>query len=441
MLKITGKRYTTCDGVTRRSLLRIGALGLGGLTLPQMLASRSRAAASGKSLPATSVIYVELAGGPTHIETYDPKPDAPSEYRGPLGVAASPIAGVYFSELMQQQANIAEKLAIIRSIHHDSSSHGTSSHLTQTGYYLRDRQNRNNEMPCAGAISSRVCGASGTGVPAYVALQRTMRYGNAAYLGKSYNPFSVSRDPNRSDFRVDNLGLVRGLTIDRLSDRRGLRNQLDSARQVVDTQGVSQAVDSFTTDAFDLVTSGRAQDAFAIEREPDQIRDRYGRSRTGQEMLLARRLIEAGVTFVSLRVGSWDDHNKIESRMKSKGPAYDQGLAALVEDLHQRGMDRDVLVVAMGEFGRTPRINRNAGRDHWGRLMSVLLAGGGLKTGQIIGKSNAKGEVPEENPYRPENVLAMVYRHLGIDTGATFPDFSGRPRYVLEDRELIRELV
>ena len=441
MLEIRGSKQSFCDGVSRRGFVKAGVLGLGGLTLADLLAARARADDADRPMPKTSVIFVELAGGPTHFETYDPKPDAPREYRGPLGVVATSQPGVFFSELMVQQARIMDKLAIVRSVHHDSSSHGTSSHLTQTGYYLRNRQNRDNEMPCVGSVASRIRGANQRGVPAYVALQRTMRYGNASYLGKGFNPFNVSGDPNRSSFQVSNLGLSRNLSIDRMDDRRELLTKIDREKRLVDTKGVSESIDKFTRDAFDLVTGGAAQRAFDIAAEPRDVRERYGRHRTGQEFLLARRLIEAGVTFVTLRVGSWDDHNQIDKRMRDKGPHYDRALAALVEDLYERGLDRDVLVVSMGEFGRTPKINRNAGRDHWGSVMSVLLSGGGLPTGQIIGCSNDKGEVPADNPYRPENILAMVYRHLGIDASQTIPDLSGRPRYLLERRDPVRELV
>lgn len=441
MLEVVGDRFSCCDGISRRSLLRIGALGIGGLTLPRLLAERAAAEEAGQPLPRKSVIYVELAGGPTHFETYDPKPKAPAEYRGPLGVVETALPGVQFSELMERQAQIADRLAVIRSMHHDSSSHSTSSHLTQTGYYLRDRQNRSNEMPCIGSITARLQGAHGQGMPAYVGLQRTMRYGNAAYLGKAFNPFTVTSDPNRSGFKVDNLALVRGLDAERVTDRRYLLDQIGERKRVIDLNGVSEAVGKFSREAFDVVTSGKAQEAFSIESESDQLRDAYGRNRTGQEFLLARRLIESGVSFVSVRVGSWDDHSQIAKRMKSKGPAYDQAMAALVGDLVERGMDRDVLVVAMGEFGRTPKVNKGAGRDHWGRVMSAVVAGGGFRMGQIIGASNPKGEVPQDAPYRPENVLAMVYRHLGVDPTHTFPDLSGRPRYLLEERGLIEELV
>ena len=441
MLTIHGREFGCCDGVSRRGFVTAGTLGIGALALPDLLARRARAAESGNPLPKTSVIFVELAGGPTHFETYDPKPDAPQEYRGPLGVAATNQPGIYLSELMVEQARIFDKLAVIRSIHHDSSSHGTSSHLTQTGYYLRNRQNRDNDMPCIGSVTSRLRGANHQGVPAYVALQRTMRFGNAAYLGKGYNPFNVTSDPNRDNFKVSNLGLSKNLNADRLDDRRSLLRKIDRERALADTKGVSTSIDKFTRDAFDLVTGGAAQKAFDINAEAQEIRDCYGRNRTGQEFLLARRLIEAGVTFVTVRVGSWDDHSKIADRMKSKGPSYDRALAALVTDLHERGLDRDVMVVAMGEFGRTPKVNKSAGRDHWGQVMSVLLACGGLRTGQIVGSSNSKGEVPADKPYRPENVLATLYRHLGIDTNTTFPDLSGRPRYLLEKPELVQELV
>jgi hypothetical protein len=441
MLEVNGGQFSCCDGITRRRFLRVGALGLGGLTLPQILAHRAARAAAGQASPKTSVIFVELAGGPTHFETYDPKPNSPIEYRGPLQAISTVLPGEQFSEFMVEQAKVADKLAIIRSIHHNSSSHGTSSHLAQTGYYLSNRQVRINEMPCVGSVASRLLGSHAPGIPAYVALQRTMRYGNAAYLGKAFNPFKVTSDPNRDNFRVNNLDLVKGLDADRVTDRRYLLEQLGDSQKLLDTSGVADAVDQFAVEAFDMVTSGRALKAFDITQESDASRDQYGRNRTGQEFLLARRLIESGVTFVSVRVGSWDDHRGIAARMKSKGPAYDQALAALVGDLYERGMDRDVLVVAMGEFGRTPKVNRNAGRDHWGAVMSVLLSGGGLNVGQIIGSSNSKGEVPKDNPYRPENVLAMVYRHLGINPEHVFTDLSGRPRYLLETRGLINELV
>ncbi len=440
MLSLTDGTLRPAGGaLPRREFMRIGALGLGGLTLPALLEARERG--GGGPARGTSVIFLELAGGPTQFETYDPKPEAPSEYRGPLGVVRTNVPGVLFSELMAEQAKVMDRLAIVRSIHHRSNSHDPSSHLTQTGYYKTGRKGGPNQFPCVGSVAAALRGPNDSGVPAYVAVPRVMRNGAASFLGNGFDPFEVGGDPSRPDFRVNNLELVRGLSADRLSDRRSLLDQLDSCREIVDDDGVARAMDRFTRKAFDLVTGERARIAFDLDREDAATRERYGRSQVGQGMLLARRLVEAGVTFVSVRVTGWDDHNGIEKRMRDKGPAYDRGVAALVADLHERGLDRDVLVVAMGEFDRTPRINRNAGRDHWGAVMSVLLAGGGLRVGQVVGASNSKGEVPVSSPYRPENVLAMVYRHLGIDAATTIDDLSGRPRFLLERREPIRELI
>jgi len=439
MLTFLGREFACCDRVSRRDLIRVGSLALGGLTLPGLL--RARAAGGEAARGKTAVIFVELAGGPTHIETYDPKPAAPIEYRGPLGTVATNVAGVYLSELMVKQAQVMDKLAILRGVTHTSSSHGTSAHLTQTGYYLRDPQKRENDMPCAGAVAAKVRGANAAGLPAYVAIPQVMRFGGSAYLGKRYSSFDTGGDPAASKFEVNNLTLNAVLDMERLADRRSLLASLEKKRRLADNQGNAETVDHFTREAFDLVTGDRARKAFDIASEPELTRDQYGRSTAGQSLLLARRLVEAGVTFVTVRVGGWDDHGQIEQRMKDKGPAYDQGLAALVSDLHERGLDRDVLVVAMGEFGRTPRVNASAGRDHWGTVMSVLLAGGGLKVGQVVGSSSPKGEVPQEAPYRPENILAVVYRHLGIDPQTTFNDVTGRPRYVLEYRALVKELV
>lgn len=445
MLSLSGQPIRECEGISRRSLLKIGTLGLGGLTLADLLASRSQAAtgsAIGGSSRKTSVIFFEMAGGPTHFETYDPKPDAPEEYRGPMKSLQTALPGVNFCEVLPEQAKIADKLAIIRSVHHDSASHGTSSHLTQTGYYLRNNQNRDNEMPSIGSITARMRGANVAGMPSFVSMPRAMRFGTATWLGKAYNPFVVDSDPTQANFKVNNLSLEGDLTLGRLDTRRGLLHSLDAQRRMLDNEGVSAALDQFTRQAFEMLTSDRAREAFNLAQETESMRDRYGRTLTGQSLLLARRLVESGVTFVTVRMNdSWDDHTGVEKRMRDKGPAFDRGLAALISDIYERGLDQDVMVVAMGEFGRTPRVNRSAGRDHWGAVMSVMLSGGGLRVGQVIGSSNAKGEVPQDNPYRPENVLATIYRHLGIDPSFTHNDLTGRPRYVLERRETIRELI
>ena len=338
---------------------------------------------------------------------------------------------------MSKQAAIADRLAIIRSIHHNSSSHGTSSHMTQTGYYLNDRQNRNNEMPCIGSYTMRMRGANAKGVPAFVSIPQSMRYGHAAWLGKGNNPLETSRSAGDHGFGVPNLTLLTGIGQNRLQDRRGLLSGSDAARRIVDNHGAAEATDEFTRRAFEMVTGDAARQAFAIYEEDDATRDRYGRNSIGQNVLLAKRFVQRGVTFVTVRVntlGSWNDHTGIEKRMNNKAPALDQAIASLVTDLYETGLHRKVMLVAMGEFGRTPRVNKNAGRDHWGRVMSVLMSGGDLKVGQIIGASDSCGGVPVESPYRPENVLALLYRHLGIDPLLTFTDNAGRPRYLLNER-------
>ncbi len=445
---MSGKIREFCDGITRRGMLKFGLAGAVGLSLPELLKLQAQSAETAQTTRSdTAVIFLELAGGPTQHETYDPKPNAPKEYRGPLKAIPTSVAGIQFSEFMVEQAKIMDKLAVIRSIHHDSGSHGTSSHLTQTGYYLRDRQNRTNEMPCIGSVTAHLRGANAPGIPSFVAVPQSMRFGRAAYLGQGLNPYEAGRYDSRSNgFEVRNLSLVRGLTMDRLNDRKSLLNSFDDYRRVMDVDGSSTAMDRFTREAFQMVTGDRARDAFDLSKEDSRIRERYGMDSKGmgQSVLLARRLVERGVTFVSVRMstlGSWDDHRGIADRMKAKGPGYDQAVAALISDLHERGLDRKVMVVAMGEFGRTPRVNGNAGRDHWGRVMSVMMAGGGLRTGQVVGSSDSKGAVPKDRPYRPENVLAVLYRHLGIDPSITILDPSGRPRYLLEERRLVEELV
>ena len=426
-----------CCNFSRRTVLQTGLAGLAAVSLPDVLRAQ---AATGTPVRKKSVIFIELAGGPTQFETYDPKPTAPREYRGPMKEVQTNEPGVFFGETMREQAKILDKLTIIRSIHHPKNSHDPSSHLSQTGYYKTGAKGGPNQMPSFGSVITKVLGPNAPALPAYVAIPRVMRNGGSAHLGKGCNPFETIDDPGKKKFKVRNLSLTRGLDMGRLDDRRGLLAELDGDRRLLNLEGASDGIDEFTEQAFDMVSGSAARIAFDIDREKDKLRNAYGRNSVGQSMLLARRLVEAGVTCVTVRSTGWDQHGSLAKRIKSVGARFDQGMAALVDDLYDRGLQQDVMVVAMGEFGRTPRFNRNAGRDHWGSVMSVALAGGNIPPG-VIGSSNSKGEVPASSPYRPENVLAMLYRHLGIDPSMTFDDFAGRPRYVLERRELIRELV
>ncbi len=414
---------------------------MGGLTLTDILKSRVAAAQSGRVPSDTSVIFVTLGGGPSQFETYDPKPDAPAEYRGSFNPINTKVAGVRFCELLPRQAAIMDQLAIVRSVHHEQASH-IAEHIVETGYDLKNSANSlKGEMPSVGAVASRVRGANHSGIPGYVSLPKHHAYAGAHWLGAQHHFFAVNDDPNDPSFKVSNLALSPQLSIARLHDRQTLHRQFDRIKQIRDLSGQADSLDAISQQAFDLITGERTQQAFDISQEASHVRDRFGRNSLGQRMLLARRLVEAGVPFVTVRMFDWDDHKQLDENIKQRAPRYDVAISALIDDLRQRGMQRDVLVVAMGEFGRTPRINVYAGRDHWPAVNSVLLAGGDYQMGQVIGATDDKASRVIAAPYRPQNVLAMVYRHLGIDPAMTFADFSGRPRYVLEERDAIVELM
>jgi uncharacterized protein (DUF1501 family) len=427
--------------ISRRQLMRGGLLSASALALPNVLRLRAASAAAGQPKRQTAVIFVQLGGGASQFETYDPKPDAPEEYRGLLDPIATNVPGMQFCELMPQQAKIADKLAVVRSVTHHEASH-IALHVVESGYFLQDfSKGLKGEMPAVGSIVARVRGKAPGGLPAFVSLPRPQAYCGPVYLGGQYSFFDVSGDPSAADFKINNLDVLPALSSDRLGARQSLLKTLDSAEDLTDLDHQAPALDAFQQQALDLLTGRQAREAFDLSQESAKTRERYGQNEFGQRMLLARRLVEVGVPFVMVRTFDWDDHDKLFPRMQARCPAYDQGLATLIADLADRGMNRDVLVVSMGEFGRTPRVNPNGGRDHWPSVNSVLLAGGRYQMGQAIGATDSKGAYVANRPYAPQNVLAMVYHHLGIDPGLTFPDYTGRPRYVLEERGLIEELV
>jgi hypothetical protein len=414
---------------------------MGALALPNLLRLKAAAAAAGAVKRNTAVIFIPLGGGASHIETYDPKPDAPLEYRGELDAIATKVPGMRFCELMPEQAKIADQLAIVRSVTHHEASH-IALHCVETGYFLRNIANaRKGEMPAVGSIVAHIRGPAAGGLPAFVSLPRPSAYVGPVYLGGQYSYFDVSDDPSSPDFKLKNLDVMEKLSPARLTDRQDLLRTLDRAGDLVDLEGNAPAVDAFQQQAIDLLTGTQARDALDLSREEGKFRDRYGRNAFGQRLLMARRLVEGGVPFVVVRTADWDDHEKLFPRMKARCPEFDRGITTLITDLRERGLTQDVLVVAMGEFGRTPRVNQNAGRDHWPAVASVLIAGGNYKMGQVVGATDSKGAYVAAAPYQPQNVLAMVYRHLGIDPSLTFPDYTGRPRYVLEERGLISELL
>ncbi len=449
MLKIFGGSARDCDGVTRRSFLQAGLLGLGGLTLPGLQRLRAEGAADrGKS-----VILFWLSGGPGHMETWDPKPDAPGGFRGPFGAIPTSVPGVHFGELLPEQARRMDKLAIIRSVNHGTGDHTKGNHWMLTGYEgpaFNAPDNTVQRRPSIGSAVARLGGSRRPGLPSYVAVPN-LRGGTdnlfhyASYLGGSANPFVVESDPNDPKFRVRNLSLPGGVTLDRLDDRRRMRDAMEGLRREQDP--MLGDLDAYYGRAFDMLTGKAATAAFDIAAEAPALRDRYGRHTFGQSALLARRLVEAGVPFVTVNCVPWDHHGtrpqlKTEEGAKKLIPPLDRAVAALIDDLIERGLYDSTLVVAMGEFGRTPRMNKDAGRDHWGKTFSVLMGCGSMRMGQVIGRSNERGEHVVDRPINPQDVAATVYHHLGIDARRViFDDRAGRPTYLIDGGDPIRELV
>ena len=441
MLSINGPTYRTCDGVSRRSFLKAGFLGLAGLSLADVLRLRAEQAARGEATKDTSVILIWKGGGPSHIDTWDLKPNAPAEYRGEFKPIKTNVSGIEISEHLPLSARQMDKYSILRSVTHGDAGHESATHLLLTGYKPTN-DIPSNEMPSYGSIVAKERGPRQPGVPAYIAVPRAPRSTAAAYLGVAYNPFAVGADPNQSNFSVQNLTLPNGISMARLEKRKQLLQSVDTLKREVDQTGLMDGLDAFTKKAFEMVTSPAAQRAFDMNKETDKIRDQYGRSTLGQSMLLARRLIEAGVTFVTVDAGGWDTHaNNFEALKKQKLPQFDTAWSALVQDMHQRGLLKNTLVLVWGEFGRTPRINKDAGRDHWPGAMSVVLAGGGLQMGQSIGQSDAKAEYAKERPLTPEDVLSTMYHVLGIDQNKEYYNEAQRPVKILNTGEPIKELV
>lgn len=456
MLRVTGRASQDCEGWTRRNFVQAGVLGLGGLALPDLLA-RSAIAANEehrvRAAAGTSVILLWMSGGPGHHETWDPKPDAVEQFRGPFGAIPTSVPGVFFSEMLPKSAGIMDQLAILRSVRHGTGDHTKGNHWMLTGFEGPDFNKPDNQIqrrPSIGSAIARVRGANVSGMPAYAAAPH-LRGGTdnlfhyATYLGGAANPFVVNSDPNSAEYRVRDLTLARDLTFDRLQDRRSLLSVIDAQRRAVD-EGTG-IVDENYRSAFDLLTSSQVREAFDIHAEPAAMRDAYGRHEFGQSALLARRLVERGVTFVTVNTQPWDHHGTANRHATAEGaklllPPFDQALAALVRDLVDRGLYETTMIVAMGEFGRTPRMNSAAGRDHWGHAFSVLMGGGRLPRGMVLGASDEHGSYVTERPLSPEDVAATIYHHCGIDGRRTaFPDRAGRPFYLVETGEPIRELV
>ncbi|VTS01793.1 DUF1501 domain-containing protein [Tuwongella immobilis] len=444
MLDCHGGSPRSGDRWNRRQFLKIGTLGLGGFSLVDLLRARARAAESGSPFSPNrkAVIQIWQAGGPSHLDMYDLKPNAPAEVRGEFKPIATNVPGIQISEHLPLQARVMDKMAIVRSAYHTNAGHGMGSQWMLTGYQPTIEVN-DNIYPACGSVVAKMKGPNEPGLPAYVTLPRLLNLGKAAYLGASYNPFFPDDDPQNGGFQVRNLRMPGRVNSQRLERRRELLTDLDGIRRDLDLRGDMQGLDTFYREAMEMVTSPKAQKAFDVHKEPVALRDRYGRNSLGQCLLLARRLVEAGVTYVTIQAGGgWDTHGDNFKELKNNLlPAFDRGVAALVEDLADRGLQDDVLVMAMGEFGRTPKINGSAGRDHWPGAMSVLFAGGGLKMGQAIGDTNSLAEYPITKPYTPGCVLSTMYRVLGIDHHHAFYDPAQRPLAILPEGEPIPELI
>jgi hypothetical protein len=422
----------------------------------------AKRAAAGQTNCDTSVILLYLHGGPSQLETYDLKPEAPIEYRSVFRPIATNVPGIDICELFPQQARLADKFALVRSLNHDIGIHSDGGIIVLTGKrpsVLDPTSQSKSEHPDFGSVASRERGMGKTVVPPYVAIPRQPYMTRPTYLGPQHAAYEVG-DPSAVNYRPPTLTMDAGRDGKSLEDRRTLLAQFDRYRRDVDASGIADASDKFRELAFQMLTSPQTAAAFDLANEPDELRDRYGRHLWGQGCLLARRLAEAGTALVSVFIDTpkrgqeftnWDDHIMNAGRpghfadyMRVRLPYMDQALSALIEDIYAKSLDRKILVVVMGEFGRTPRLSRNAngvGRDHWPQAYTALVSGGGLRMGQVVGATNSKSEFPTDRPYSPQDMLATIYRHLGIDTTRTFPDFAGRPVPILKEGAPIRELV
>ncbi len=437
---------------SRRDFLKAGVLGTAGLTLADVLRADARAETPRRT---NNVILLWMRGGPSHIDMWDPKPDAPAEYRGEFGTMSTRVPGIQLTDMLPLCARAMDKWSIIRSLHHNDAGHSSGDQICFTGYPAGSNPDEN-VYPSCGSVVARQLGHLDPRLPAYVMIPRVLPGAGAGYLGVSYKPFETQADPAQpGPFQVRNFALPAGVTAEQLADRRQLLHDFDTLRRDLDASGQMDALDRFQQRAWDMVTSPAARQAFDLDAEPRAVRERYGfqpafdpgaADRCGapawsQRILLARRLVEAGVRLVTVDLRWWDTHVQgFDSLRRGFLPRFDQAYSALIEDLDQRGLLESTLVLAWGEFGRTPRVNNQAGRDHYPNVFSAALAGGPVRGGRVVGSSDSRGAFPRESPRTPQDVLATVYDHLGVDTRVQYTDGSGRPHPVLPSGRVIEEL-
>jgi hypothetical protein len=457
--------------LSRRNMLKASLAGLAGLSVPALLRQRARAAAAGgPSLSAKSVILLWMTGGPSHIDTWDPKPDRPLENRGPFKPIATRLPGTLICEHLPRQAALLDRFTLIRSVDARHSNHEPNMVFQTGNVEAAPRVNRNGRMyPAIGSVVAKLRGANHPAMPPYVAFMKSRSHlAFGGYLGKQYDPFIADQAawlPIYTNVGVDTgrltdadlFHLPRGLDQERIAERRSLVKSFDRLRADLDRSGAMDALDRYGQQAVDMVLGGRAQEAFDLSREPDRVRDRYGKHLWCQQALLARRLVEAGVAFVTLDLsyhpasGTWDTHGDnippyggISRGLGPLLPLFDHLLTTLVSDLEERGLLDQVLVIAMGEFGRTPIMGTQGstdGRNHWPVVMSMALAGGGFRHGQVIGATEKDGGQIKERPVTPGDLAATIYQHMGVPLDATYLDATGRPRHIVENGRPIRELL
>ena len=436
-----------CSGIARRDFIQLGVGGVLGLGMGDLISLRADAAkAAGKTSPDNvNCILVWLDGGPTHFETFDPKPDAPSDVRGEFNPIPTNVAGVQFCETVPRLASSLDKMAIVRSICHKDPNHGGGNHYMMTGAPTPIPVNCGSSVsfhPSFGSMVSHVRGVK-DGLPSYATLPRKSRSAGPHFLGGQHSPFVIDGDPNKEGYRVRDVVLPKSISEGRANNRIELRASLDRMLRIADASAADPAIDfdTFYQQGIDLISSKEAQSAFDIDMESKKVRELYGRNDFGQRLLLARRLSEVGVSFVTVYNGGWDHHTKIfQDGFKKKINTVDQGMSALINDLHERGQLDNTLVLLLGEFGRTPKINKDAGRDHWPHAMSVLVAGAGVPAGQIIGETDVKGYYASDKIYAPEDFACSIYTKMGINPKMILHTNTGRPLPIVNGGSPIKEL-
>jgi hypothetical protein len=440
-------------GLGRRGFLRAGGLGLAGLSLPELLSIEAQA--GNRARKEHSVLILWMRGGPSQHETWDPKMEAPAEYRGAFGATQTRVPGIEICDMLPRCAQVMDKWSIIRSLHHKNAGHSAGDQILFTGHPPGPDPTVNIHPSC-GSIVSEQLGHLTPELPPYVMIPRQVPGTDSAYLGVAHKPFETLSDPaTHQPFQLRNFSLVEGISDRRFGDRKALLKTFDRFRKDVDQSGQLDAISDFQQQAYGILSSDRARRAFDLDSEPRSLRERYGfierynpmdprrcsASAFCQRLVLGRRLVEAGVRLVTVDCRWWDTHVEgVDSMKNGFLPRWDQSFSALIEDMHERGLLESTLVVAWGEFGRTPKLNKTNGRDHYPNVFSAVMAGGPVQGGRVVGSSDSKGAYPLENPKSPQDVLATMYRHLGIDTQRHYLDHSGRPIITLPFGKPIEEL-